>query len=57
MLCTTVRSFSTFPKPTPPTTAQILYANKLFKQPASFVKSIAHVEQAPKTNIPEVNDE
>ncbi|KAG2179679.1 hypothetical protein INT44_006527 [Umbelopsis vinacea] len=54
MLCTTVRSFSTFPKPTLPTPAQILYANKLFKQPASFVKSIAHVDQAPKTIIPEV---
>ncbi|KAH8557070.1 GTP-binding protein YsxC [Umbelopsis sp. PMI_123] len=54
MLCTTLRSISTFPKPIPPTPIQIQFANKLFKQPATFVKSIANVEQAPRTIIPEV---
>ncbi|GAB5590885.1 hypothetical protein Unana1_05785 [Umbelopsis nana] len=53
MLCTTRRCFSAFPELPLPSPIQLQFANKLFKQPATFVKSIANVDQAPTTTIPE----
>ncbi|CAM0134865.1 hypothetical protein VKS41_000566 [Umbelopsis sp. WA50703] len=48
------RCFSTFPRIERPTLQQIQFANRIFQQPATFVKSIAQPDQAPNTTCPEV---
>lgn len=54
MLYLAKRCYSTFPRIERPTLEQIQFANRIFQQPATFVKSIAQPDQAPNTTCPEV---
>ncbi|KAI8991874.1 P-loop containing nucleoside triphosphate hydrolase protein [Mycotypha africana] len=48
------RQLTQWPEPLPLTPEQIDEANLLFARPVQFIKSIAHIDQAPESNQPEV---